>query len=182
MLVRRLARPMLASIFISGGVNALRNPERHAQVASSVAKKTAALLPVTLPSDPKQLVQIDAAVKLGAGSLLALGRFPRIASLLLAGSLVPTTLAAHRFWEFEDAQDKQMQQIQFFKNISLLGGLLLAAVDTEGKPSVGWRTRRAASHLADTTRSAAGSTRDAAGDAAEATRRGAHAVRDAVPF
>jgi len=182
MLVRRLARPMLAAIFISGGVNALRNVEGHAQMASPVAEKTASMLPGSLPTDPKQLVQIDGAVKVAAGSMLALGRFPRIASVLLAGSLVPTTLAAHRFWESTDPQDKQLQQIQFLKNIGLLGGLLLAAVDTEGKPSVGWRTRRAAHQIADTTRSAAGSTRDAAGDAADATKRGAQAVRDVVPF
>ncbi len=33
----------------------------------------------------------------------------------------------------------------------LLGGLLLAAVDTEGKPSVGYRARRAAKKAANST-------------------------------
>ncbi len=40
-----------------------------------------------------------------------------------------------------------MQRIHFFKNASMLGGLLLAAVDTEGKPGVAWRARRAASDV-----------------------------------
>ncbi len=175
MLVRRIARPMIASIFISGGINALRNPAGHAQMASPVPEKTAEVLPFQLPKDPKQLVRIDAAVKVGAGTLLALSRFPRLASLALAASLVPTTAAAHRFWEEDDAATKQQQQIHFFKNLGLLGGLMLAAVDTEGKPSLGWRARNAAHQLGESTRSTAES-------AADATRKGADAVRDAVPF
>jgi uncharacterized membrane protein YphA (DoxX/SURF4 family) len=63
--------------------------------------------------------------------------------------LVPTTLAGHRFWEESDEKARSMQRIQFFKNLSMLGGLLLAAVDTDGRPSVSWRARRAASHAAD---------------------------------
>lgn len=175
MLVRRIARPLLASIFVSGGINALRSVEGHASVASPFAEKTARALPGNLPTDPQQLVKIDAAVKVGAGSLLALNKFPRISSILLAGSLVPTTLAAHRFWEESEPETRAQQQIHFFKNLSLLGGLILAAVDTEGRPSVGWRARRAVHDFSDATRSAAE-------DAADATRRGAHAVRDVAPF
>jgi hypothetical protein len=57
---------------------------------------------------------------------------------------VPTTLAGHRFWEHEDPKEKFGQLSHFLKNLGLLGGLLIAAVDTEGKPSVGFRARRAA--------------------------------------
>ena len=60
---------------------------------------------------------------------------------------MPTTAAGHRFWEEKDPQRKATQRIQFFKNASMLGGLLLAAVDTEGKPGVAWRARRAASDV-----------------------------------
>ncbi len=35
--------------------------------------------------------------------------------------------------------------MQFFKNLSLLGGLLIAFMDTEGRPGISWRTRNAAS-------------------------------------
>ena len=55
----------------------------------------------------------------------------------------PKTAAGHRFWEHEGA-NRQQQLIHFLKNVGLVGGLLIAAVDTEGKPSVGWRARRAA--------------------------------------
>ena len=53
-------------------------------------------------------------------------------------------MAGHRFWEESDPTQKKNQQLHFFKNLATLGGLLLAAVDTEGKPGVAWRARRAA--------------------------------------
>ena len=60
---------------------------------------------------------------------------------------MPTTAAGHRFWEEKDPQRKAQQRVHFFKNASMLGGLLLAAVDTEGKPGVAWRARRAAADV-----------------------------------
>ena len=68
---------------------------------------------------------------------------------MLATSLVPTTAAGHRFWEEESPQSKAMQQTHFLKNLSILGGLILAATDTEGAPSLGWRARRAARRAAE---------------------------------
>ena len=79
--------------------------------------------------------------------MLATGRMPRISSAVLAATLVPTTAAGHRFWEETDPQKKAMQRVHFFKNASMLGGLLLAGIDTEGKPGVAWRARRAAADV-----------------------------------
>jgi uncharacterized membrane protein YphA (DoxX/SURF4 family) len=94
-------------------------------------------------------VQVNAAAQVAGGILLALGWFPRLAAILLAGSLVPTTLAGHRFWEIDDPADRARQRNQFLKNLGLLGGLILAAVDTEGRPSVTWRAKRAAKRAAE---------------------------------
>jgi len=143
-LVRRLARPMLAGIFISGGVEQLRDPHPETEAAEPVAPPLARALPVNLPEDPETLVRIDGAIKLVGGLMLATGRFPRIAAIALASSLIPTTLAGHRFWEEDDRHARANQQQHFLKNIGMLGGLILAAVDTEGRPSLGWRARRAA--------------------------------------
>ena len=85
--------------------------------------------------------------KIVAGTMLAFGKFPRLASTALAASLVPTTLAGHRFWEEDDPEVRAQQQIHFLKNVGLLGGLLIAAADTHGKPSLGWRARKAAASL-----------------------------------
>jgi putative oxidoreductase len=141
-LTRRVARPLLAASFISGGVDTLRNPEPRVAMAETVAPKVAEPLP--LPNDPDQLVKINAVVQVVAGILLAIGRLPRFAACALTGSLVPTTLAGHRFWEEDDPARRHQQQIHFFKNLGLLGGLVLAAADTGGAPSLGWRARRAA--------------------------------------
>ena len=72
------------------------------------------------------------------------GKLARIGALACAASLVPTTFAAHRFWECDDADERAVQQIQFLKNLSLLGGLLIAAADTGGRPSIPWRAGHAA--------------------------------------
>ncbi|MCK8674539.1 DoxX family membrane protein [Rhodococcus sp. NPDC003382] len=150
MILRRIARPMLASIFIAGGVDALRSPSGKADAAQPGLEQALAMLPnsVTerIPDNPEVLVRVNGAVQVGAGALLAVGKAPRIASLVLAGTLVPTTVAGHDFWNVEDPAKRAMQRTQFIKNVSLLGGLLIAAADTEGKPSLGWRGRRAARH------------------------------------
>jgi uncharacterized membrane protein YphA (DoxX/SURF4 family) len=149
--VRRVARPLLASMFVVGGIDAVRNPAPKAPAAEGVADPIAARLPF-LPEDPEQLVRINGAVQVGAGLSLALGRFPRLSSILLAGSIIPTTLAGHRFWEIDDPGTRAQQQIHFCKNLGLLGGLMLAAVDTEGRPGLAWRAQHAGHHVADSSR------------------------------
>ena len=149
---RVLARPMIASMFVVGGVNALRNTEMTAQRAKPVtdtviplAQKVAPNAPI--PTDPKTLVRINAAVQLGAGLALATGRVPRLAAATLAATLVPTTAAGHRWWEESDPQTRANHRIHFFKNVSMLGGLLIAAVDTEGRPGIAWRAKHAATDV-----------------------------------
>ncbi|MGY2083178.1 hypothetical protein [Blastococcus sp. SYSU DS0539] len=155
MLVRRIARPLLAAPFVYGGVSTLRKPQERVPGARPVVEKIADTadkqLPVELPRDVEQWVKVDAAIKVAAGSLFALNKFPRLTALVLSASIVPTTLAGHRFWEHDDPAEQFGQISNFLKNTGLLGGLLLAAVDTEGKPSVGYRTRRAAGKAADAT-------------------------------
>ncbi|MEW2501759.1 MULTISPECIES: DoxX family protein [unclassified Amycolatopsis] len=148
MILRRVARPLLASTFIYGGIGMLRDTQGHAKAIepflTETFDKVEGLVPEQVPRDPATLVRIDAAVKIGAGLALAAGKAPRLASLALLGTLVPTTAAAHRFWEIKDPAERQAQQVQFLKNAGIAGGLLLAASDTAGKPSLGWRARRAA--------------------------------------
>ena len=46
-----------------------------------------------------------------------------------------------RGWEAEEGADQAQQRIHFLKNLSMFGGLLIAAADTAGNPSLAWRTR-----------------------------------------
>ena len=72
--VRRLARPMLAAVFITGGVDALRRPRPKAEVAEPVATPLARRLPVPLPEDPETLVRLRRGAQGVAGLALATSR------------------------------------------------------------------------------------------------------------
>jgi putative oxidoreductase len=142
--VRTAARAMLAGVFVVHGVRGAMNPDPLVSEATPVTHRLGPALQrihPSLPSDPRTLVRIDGAVKLVCG-LLLLTPARRPAALVLAGTMVSTTLAAHRA---DDAQQPGggHQWDQFLKDLGLTGGLLLAALDTEGRPGLGWRT----SHL-----------------------------------
>jgi putative oxidoreductase len=144
---RLIARPMLASIFIVGAAAALKNTSPAAAKAAPVTDKLVPLAKkagIPLPEDPETLVRINAGIQIAAGLALATGRAPRLSSTVLLASLIPTTAAGHRFWEAEDKAQRSQQQLHFFKNLSIVGGLVIAAGDTDGKPGVAWRARRAA--------------------------------------
>ncbi len=149
---RLLARPMLASMFVVGGISAFKNVDALAARAQPVADKFVPMLQraapqAPIPTNTKTLVRLNAGAQVLAGAALATGRAPRLASTVLAATLVPSTLAGHRFWEETDPAAKSNQKIHFFKNVSMFGGLLIAGVDTEGKPGMAWRARRAATDV-----------------------------------
>ena len=133
---------MLASIFILQGFDSMMNPERVSSRAESVVRPLAGRVPL-IPNETEQAVRISGAVQFAGGLLLGIGRLPRLSALAIAATLVPTTLAGHRFWELDDKQERAAQRIHFLKNLSMLGGLLLAAVDTAGDPSLAWRAQHA---------------------------------------
>lgn len=191
-LIRTVARPMLSSMFVVGGINAMKHAEGHAQQAQPITDRVVGSLRqavpgAPVPTDPVTLVRINAGVQLVGAAALATGRAPRLGAALLAASLLPTTAAGHRYWEETDPNTKLLQKIGFFKNVSMFGGLLLAAVDTEGKPGLTWRARHAAKdakrearHVAKTARmeaklatKGATLTGKAAGRTAKAAAKGA---------
>jgi uncharacterized membrane protein YphA (DoxX/SURF4 family) len=134
---------MLASIFAIQGYDTMRHPERVSARAEPVVHPLAERIPA-VPDQTEEAVRINGAVQFTAGSMLAMGLLPRLSSLAIAATLVPTTLAGHRFWEAEDDQERAQQRIHFLKNLAIFGGLLIAAADTAGRPSLGWRSRHAA--------------------------------------
>ena len=160
---RSLTRVLLAAPFVVGGVTVLRSPSRQVPAAELIGPPIAKKL--GLPTDAETLVKINAGTHVGAGVLLALGIFSRPAALVLAASLVPTTLAGHRFWE-KDGEDRRTHILHFAKNAGLLGGVLAHALDSGSRPSVFWSGRhaaaRAGSSIADAAHTVAGSVGSAA--------------------
>ncbi len=124
----RIAGPLLASIFVHGGIDAYRNPESKVKAAEAVTVPLTAHIEA-LPEDTATLVKMNGALQVGAGALLALGKFRRLAALALIGSIIPTTYAGHRFWEEVDDEKKAQQQTQFLKNLGILGGLIMMATE-----------------------------------------------------
>lgn len=122
---RRLARPLLSAMFLSGGLDALRHPGPRVEAARAAGLE-----------QPEQLVRANGAVQVVAGLGLATGRLPRLSALVLGASLVPTTYVGHPFWTEKDADQKSAQRVHFTKNLGLLGGLLLATADTGGRESL----------------------------------------------
>jgi uncharacterized membrane protein YphA (DoxX/SURF4 family) len=157
MLIRRIARPLLSAVFIGQGIDSLLNPKPAAQAAAPAVDGLRALPdPVgsRIPSDPQTFAQINAAVQIGGGLLLATGKAPRIASAALAFTVLPANLGAHMFWSESDPQQKAQKRKDFLTDLSLVGGLIIASADTAGKPSLGWRGRRAAERISERVSSA----------------------------
>ena len=157
MLIRRIARPLLSIAFIGQGIDSLLNPKSAAQAAAPTVDGLRSLPdPVgsSILSDPETFAQVNAAVQIGGGLLLATGKLPRVASAALAVTVLPANLGAHMFWNEIDPELKARKRQQFLTDLSLLGGLMIASADTAGKPSLGWRGRRAAERLSERVSSA----------------------------
>jgi putative oxidoreductase len=143
--VRSAARAMLASIFVVSGARILANPDSKVDDAKRVTDRLGPLIEnidPRLPSDPRSLVRLKAGIDVAAGLLLATGHLTRPAAAALAAGLVPTTLAGHPFWT-QPKGERGGHEVHFLKNLGLLGGLLLAAADTQGKPGLKYRTSHA---------------------------------------
>jgi putative oxidoreductase len=79
--------------------------------------------------------------ELVGGLLVFLGLWTRLGALLLLLFIIPTTLLFHHFWLLQ-GPDRQMQMIQFMKNLSIAGALLfLLAVGKGGSACGGQKNK-----------------------------------------
>jgi putative oxidoreductase len=124
---RAAARVLTGSTYALLGFDALREPGARVDQAAAVLAGIRKVVP--LPGDDELVVRGNAAVQVLGGTLLALGLAQRLSALALAGSLIPTTLAGHGYWTVEDPAARKLQQIQFHKNMAMIGGLLFAVLD-----------------------------------------------------
>jgi putative oxidoreductase len=173
-IVRRLARPLLATPLIQTGLDAARHPGPQAELARPVLDRVT--VPLKLPADQVQVVRIAGAVTAAAGLLLAVGKLPRLSALAIVVT-APAVQNTQPFWQEKDPELRRHQRNAFLKNLGLLGGTLLAAVDTEGKPGLAWRGRRASRRAADAARDAGAATRTSVHDVQESARKSARSVR-----
>lgn len=166
---------MLASVFVANGIKALRDPESLVPAAEQftdkvvpLAKKYApAQVATTIPDDTVTLVRLGGALQTSGGLALASGKGRRAGAAMLALAMVPQVLAANPLRRGLTTEEKQHARSQLLTNIGLLGGVLVAAQDTEGKPSLAWRAHAGGERIADKSRKVQ---RQLAKDAKRATK------------
>ena len=178
-LLRAIPRTMLASYFVAAGIKAVRDPDSLVPAAEPLVDRVVPLVKDYapeqvagyVPENAVTLVRLNGIAQVVGGGALATGKGRRLGALLLAGSLIPSTIAKHPFWTVQDPEARAQERTHFLKNVSLVGGVLLAAQDTEGKPSLAWRAQRSGEAIAKETRKATKkltrSTSNVAGSASE---------------
>ena len=111
-----IARVLIASLFILGGINKLLN---YSAVLASMSEVGLPLVEVLLP--------LTIALELGGGLLVAIGKHYHIqAALALAAFTLATNLLFHAFWGMDGAE-RGVELALFFKNIVVIGALLHVA-------------------------------------------------------
>lgn len=152
MLVRRLARPLLASWFVAQGIGAVRHPSEHAERVAATWHRIAARTDAPDPPEDealRTLVKLHGAGMAAAGLMLATGRAPRLAACTLAILTLP--LAAMDYpkpprtgtGSRPSPPERAERRDRFLRDLSLIGGAALSGLDRHGKPSLGWRMSHA---------------------------------------
>jgi putative oxidoreductase len=125
-----VARILLIMLFIVFGWSKLTN------YSGTVGSMTQLNLPM-----PSVAALVVIAVEVFVALAIALGAWTRPLVVLLALYTLGTALIGHHFWTMEGAA-RNGNAINFYKNISIIGGLILLYVTGAGRYSVdarlGW--------------------------------------------
>lgn len=199
-IVRIIARPLLATGFVVNGVDSFRSSSRAAQHLAPVLTAVERAVPQAKPavSNSAVVAQGLAAAQVTAALAYGLGKFPRTAAMVLVSTTGLNAYLDFQASEHGTKEQKAARRSSALKNVSLVGATMLAAVDTDGKPSLAWRAEHflnsaqksansigkdASKRLEQAQKSAAGSTkstRKTAQKAAEqARKRAAERVKQA---
>ena len=84
---------------------------------------------------PMVAAAIAVVMEFGVWIALLIGFWTRPLALLMALFVLGTALIAHTFWNVEGAM-QTANMVQFYKNLSIMGGLFLLAVTGAGKYAV----------------------------------------------
>ena len=134
MIIRKIARPLLATAFVGQGVETLLNIDSGAEAVQPTLSGLQGMPdPVArnVPSNAVAVAQVTAASQVIGGLLLATGRIPRVASAVLAATVVPANLGKHMFWTEKDPEVKADKRRAFLADVSLVGGLILFGRNVE---------------------------------------------------
>ena len=123
-------RILLSVIFLLSGISKLMN---WSETANMMAAHGMTAIPFFLT--------MAVIIEIAGGLALLLGWQTRAASLILFLYLIPVTLVFHHFWDLQEPV-RQMQMINFLKNLAIMGGLLEFCAVGAGGLSVDARMAR----------------------------------------
>jgi putative oxidoreductase len=126
-----VGRVAFASLFLPSGLSKLMNLQAFMY---NIDGRGVPFAPVLAP--------LGAALEFLGGLALLLGVQVRFASVMLLLFTVAATLIAHRFWEYRPGAAHQMQQINFFKNVAIVGGFVFLAAHGGGRYCIEQLRRR----------------------------------------
>lgn len=125
-----LGRSLLALIFVVSGLGKIGAFE------ATQGYMAAAGMPLTGP-----LLVAAIAIEVLGGLMLMVGFKARWGAFALIVFLIPATFIFHAFWTLEGGEVR-LQMIQFLKNLSIIGGLLVIVAWGPGPLSLDrWRAR-----------------------------------------
>ncbi len=119
-----VARVLLTVLFVLSGFGKLTD---YAGTVGYMAHVGAPL--------PSVAAVVAIVMELLVGAALLVGLRVRPLALLLMLFVAGTALLGHPFWSMEGAE-RGLNQVQFLKNLSIMGGLLLLAVAGPGRYSL----------------------------------------------
>jgi putative oxidoreductase len=119
-----VARVLMSWIFVSSGFGKI----------TGVAAFSAVLAKRGVPA-PSFMGWLGAIVEFGGGLLILLGVKLRYTAILMILFVIVATLISHRYWEYPPEQI-MAQQTNFWKNITIIGGLLFMFLAGAGRYSV----------------------------------------------
>jgi putative oxidoreductase len=125
-----IARILIGAIFLVSGLAKLADP------AGAVGYMTKAGIPAA-----DVLVYVAGFAEILGGLAVISGFLARVGAIGLFVFMAITTLTMHAFWNFE-GQEMAMQNVQFMKNLSIMGGLLMLWATGPGRFSIDAKVRR----------------------------------------
>ena len=108
-----LGRLIFGGFFAYNGINHLLHSDAMGQYAAGKGVPAA-----------EQAVRATGAMLLGGGLSIIAGLRPKQGLAAIIAFLIPVSFQMHRFWEEQDPLKRQVEMIQFMKNMALVGAAL----------------------------------------------------------
>ena len=119
-----IGRVLLVALFIKSGAEKIMDPSGLTGMLSGKGAPA-----------PMALAYLAGIVEIGLGVLVALGWRTRLAALGLVVFTIVASLIAHNYWDMT-GPPRRANEINFWKNLAIIGGLLMLAASGAGRYSV----------------------------------------------